>query len=246
MPHQSATCTSASLRLVSYNIRKCVGLDQVRRPERILNVINETGADIVALQEADRRLGVRPAALSHEAIRGGSDLVPLSLAPNSRSLGWHGNALLVRQGFAVDAVHRLDLPSLEPRGALVADLHWRGRGLRVVAVHLGLLRRDRLRQLQHIAEWLQARPFGPTVILGDFNDWSQPRATSVQLPGFAMAIPGRSFHSVLRLAALDRIAASAGVQLNASGVHVSDLSRRASDHLPVWADVTLVAAAAPA
>ena len=52
-----------ALRIASYNIRKCVGLDRRRDPERVLGVIAGLGADIVALQEADRRLGARPSTL---------------------------------------------------------------------------------------------------------------------------------------------------------------------------------------
>ncbi|MGE3746289.1 MAG: endonuclease/exonuclease/phosphatase family protein, partial [Sphingomonadaceae bacterium] len=52
-----------SLSVASYNIRKAIGLDRRRRPERILDVIAELDADIVALQEADRRFGARVSAL---------------------------------------------------------------------------------------------------------------------------------------------------------------------------------------
>ena len=45
------------LRLASYNIQKAVGLDFRRDPGRILEVINGLGADIVALQEVDKRPG---------------------------------------------------------------------------------------------------------------------------------------------------------------------------------------------
>lgn len=48
------------MRIVSYNIRKAVGLDRRRDPERILAILREVDADIVVLQEADRRLGRRP------------------------------------------------------------------------------------------------------------------------------------------------------------------------------------------
>ena len=51
------------MRIVSYNIRKAVGLDRRRDPERILAILREVDADIVVLQEADRRLGRRSAAL---------------------------------------------------------------------------------------------------------------------------------------------------------------------------------------
>ncbi|MEN8742954.1 MAG: endonuclease, partial [Phaeobacter gallaeciensis] len=54
-----------TLRLASYNIQKCVGLDLRRQPRRILNVLEDMGARIVLLQEADKRLPPRPAALPH-------------------------------------------------------------------------------------------------------------------------------------------------------------------------------------
>ncbi len=52
-----------TLRLASYNIRKCLGLDLKRAPGRVMDVINGIDADIIVLQEADKRLGPRPAAL---------------------------------------------------------------------------------------------------------------------------------------------------------------------------------------
>ena len=52
--------TSSTLRIASYNIQKCVGLDFRRQPQRILQVIENTKADIVVLQEADKRLPPRP------------------------------------------------------------------------------------------------------------------------------------------------------------------------------------------
>ncbi|MEP0560820.1 MAG: endonuclease, partial [Qipengyuania citrea] len=39
------------LTFASYNIHKGVGLDRKRDPERILSVLHEIDADIVALQE---------------------------------------------------------------------------------------------------------------------------------------------------------------------------------------------------
>ena len=55
-----------TLRLASYNLQKCVGLDLRRRPDRTLGVINDLKASVVVLQEADKRLPPRPAALPHE------------------------------------------------------------------------------------------------------------------------------------------------------------------------------------
>ena len=86
------------LRVASYNIRKARGLDQRRNPTRILAVINHLGADVVALQEADRRFGDRPSALCRGLIERETDFQVADLAPNEVSLGWHGNAILIRKG----------------------------------------------------------------------------------------------------------------------------------------------------
>ena len=45
------------------NIRKAIGTDRKRNPQRILDVLSEIGPDIIALQEADKRVGTRGAAV---------------------------------------------------------------------------------------------------------------------------------------------------------------------------------------
>ncbi|MEL7014297.1 MAG: endonuclease/exonuclease/phosphatase family protein, partial [Pseudomonadota bacterium] len=47
------------MRVTSYNIRKAVGLDWRRDAGRIVDVLGEIDADVVVLQEADKRLGAR-------------------------------------------------------------------------------------------------------------------------------------------------------------------------------------------
>ena len=66
------------LKIASWNIRKCVGLDRRRDPVRVAGVIAGLEADAVALQEADHRLGRRPAALTPEVIEGETGLVPVA------------------------------------------------------------------------------------------------------------------------------------------------------------------------
>lgn len=224
------------MRVASYNIRKCVGLDRRRRPERIAEVIAGLNADIVALQEADRRLGARPAALTraHVALTG---LNPVPIATNGVSLGWHGNALLIRPEITVRDIHRITLPGLEPRGAVIVDLSGNGAVTRVVATHLGLTRRHRRQQLDRIAQHLQDLPPSPTIIMGDFNEWSGARGLEPLHTDFTVHAPGRSFHAARPVASLDRIAHCPHFTLTDAGVSETPLSARASDHLPVWADL---------
>src|SRR5690606_34951531 len=86
---------SCMIRVATYNIRKCVGLDWRRRPERIMRVLAELKADVVALQEADRRFGERFGTLPVGELHRHTGLRPVQLAGGGRRLGWHGNAILV-------------------------------------------------------------------------------------------------------------------------------------------------------
>ncbi|MBC57776.1 MAG: metal-dependent hydrolase [Confluentimicrobium sp.] len=233
-----------TLRLASYNIRKCLGLDLKRAPGRVMDVINGIDADIIVLQEADKRLGPRPAALPARMIEAHSDFTPVALDDTGVSLGFHGNAVLMREGTHVTAIERLDLPGLEPRGAALVDITRNGREMRVVAVHLGLLRRSRQRQLAAIRAALSHKTPLPTVILGDFNEWSRDRGMAPLADAFTVHAPGSSFHASRPVAALDRIALCNRLALRDAGVAETALSRRASDHLPIWADLEISGAPA--
>ena len=221
-----------SFRIATYNLQKCVGLDLRRRPDRSLQVINALGADLVVLQEADKRLPPRPAALPHDMPEeDGWHILPFG-APGG-SLGWHGNAILLRKGLAGRVVDRLDLPGLEPRGAVVAEID----GLRVVGTHLGLRRRDRRRQLAHIRAALEAHAPMATAIIGDFNEWALATGLEPLAGLYTVHSPGKSFHAARPVAALDRVALSQGLELADAGVSQGPVAAIASDHLPVWASI---------
>ncbi len=228
------------LTVASYNIRKAVGADMRRRPERILDVLDETGADVAVLQEADRRFGARAAALPERELEcRGWRHVPLGMTADA--IGWHGNAVLVRSGIEVVAQRQLQLPVLEPRGAVMADLRIDGRPLTVVGMHLDLSGLWRRRQARTILRQLAARESeSPTLLMGDMNEW---RGAAGALADFAArhrpVMTGPSFPARVPLARLDRIFASGRLEIEASGVHQSALSRVASDHLPLWVRLRL-------
>ena len=226
------------IRIASYNMRKARGLDQKRRPERTLEVINTLAADIVVLQEADKRLGPRPPALPREMIEAETDFKLVEVSANGLSIGWHGNAVLVRKGLAVRDIERLDLPGLEPRGAVRLSLDI-GAGLTVVAAHLGLLRRDRRAQLAALDDATAGDAH--VVIAGDFNEWSANKGFEPLEKRFETHSPGRSFHARRPVAALDRFALSQGIEMRDAGVEQGPLARVASDHLPIWSDIAVPA-----
>ncbi|SNT71605.1 Metal-dependent hydrolase, endonuclease/exonuclease/phosphatase family [Paracoccus seriniphilus] len=225
------------LRLASYNLHKCRGMTGPHAPERNLAVIRDLGPDIIALQEVDFRFGARPEALPRSLIKRETGLVPLEISgrTGTQSLGWHGQTLLLRPDLAQDAVvRRLPLPGLEPRGAVAIRLP----GLTVIGMHLGLARSSRRAQLARIAAQAARISEDHIVMMGDFNEWRDDRGLE-SLSQYRIITPGPSYPAPMPQLALDRIVMSRDLTLLRSGVYGEDLARRASDHLPIWAEISL-------
>jgi endonuclease/exonuclease/phosphatase family metal-dependent hydrolase len=244
-------------------MRKAVGTDRRRNPQRVLDVLHEIDADVVALQEADRRVGGRGSAVPHELIDTHARYKPVPLGVknrrildrmpkvgarvdellkvDTRNLGWHGNALLVKPHVEVMDVAALELPTLEPRGAVLAELLIGDKPLRVVGLHLDLSGLWRRRQMRAILAEIAARPNKmPSVLMGDTNEWRSAAGCLRDLDGhYRIAPTGPSFHSRRPVAALDRIIVDKELRIEAAGVHHSSSARVASDHLPIWARLSL-------
>lgn len=231
----------AGTLIASYNVHKCVGVDGKFDPARIATVIREIAPDIIALQEADKRFGARHGLLDLARLKDETGLVPVPIeSANAAAHGWHGNVVLFRQGLVRD-VHQVALPGLEPRGALVVDIDIEGGAeLRIVAAHLGLLRRSRSQQARMLIDIMKARDERPTLLLGDLNEWRLgDRSALKELgPAFgALPMPVPSFPSGMPLLALDRIIPNRPEILSDVMVHDTPLARIASDHLPIKAFV---------
>jgi endonuclease/exonuclease/phosphatase family metal-dependent hydrolase len=250
-----------TIKVASYNVRKAIGTDRRRDPQRVLDVLHEIDADIVALQEADKRFGGRASAVPHELIdehglyrpvhfgvrhkrvldrMPGGKHVDALLKINTRNIGWHGNAILVKQHVGVIACAALEIPMFEPRGAVMAELLVEDKPLRVVGMHLDLSGLWRRRQMRAILDAIARRPQKmPTVLMGDTNEWRVEAGCLRDLePEFHVAPTGPSFHARHPVAQLDRIIVDRQLSIEAAGVHMSPVARRASDHLPIWAQVS--------
>ncbi len=229
------------ITVASYNIRKGIGTDRRRRPDRILDVLHEMRADIVALQEADRRFGAKQSALPAELIAAHGDYraVPFDVRPGG--IGWHGNAILIRPTVEIIEYEPIRIPMFEPRGAVLAELHIGGRDVRIVGMHLDLSGLWRRRQVRAILSHIRNRKrHMPTVMMGDLNEWSLHGGCIRDfMADHRIAPTGRSYHSRRPLGCLDRIITSKDVHVVACGVHSSERAKTASDHLPIWARVTL-------
>ena len=203
-------------------------------------MLAEIDADVVALQEADRRFGLRMAAIPPTLLEHHSDYRAVPLNRLSDSMGWHGNAVLVRKSAQVTGCEALHIPCLEPRGAVMAEVEHDGMAVRLFGMHLdlsGLWRRKQASAIVHAASQL---PPMPTLLMGDLNEWSAARGCLADFARhYEFATCGRSYHASRPIARLDRIMHSSELTLIDSGVHASATARHASDHLPVWADFQL-------
>ncbi len=229
------------ITVASYNIRKGIGTDRRRRPDRILDVLHEIRADVVALQEADRRFGARQSALPVELIASHGDYraVPYDIRPGG--IGWHGNAILIGHAVELTDFEPIILPTIEPRGAVLAELRIRGADIRVIGMHLdlsGMLRRKQVRAI--IAHVRSRKRSMPTVLMGDLNEWSLHGGCIRDfMVDHRIAPTGRSYHSRRPVGCLDRIITSHDLHVVSCGVHHSERARMASDHLPIWARLTV-------
>jgi endonuclease/exonuclease/phosphatase family metal-dependent hydrolase len=204
-----------------------------------VTVLRELHADVIALQEADRRIGAREAVLPRALL----DDSPWRVAHVSRrpqSMGWHGNAILVRRDLPIEECHALDLPTLEPRGAACAVIGEGRERFRVIGTHLdlsGLRRRDQVRSL---LRFTADHGDMPTVILGDFNQWGHTTGAMREFDkDWGQIAPGPSYPSRRPVARLDRVVHCGGWRCRLADVHHSALAVVASDHLPIYADLEL-------
>lgn len=220
------------LKVVSWNIRAGLGRDYRRQPQRTIKAIAGFDADVVVLQEADFRMHPRPAALPSQHGRIGPFEV-VDLTPTGVGLGWHGIAVLKRPGIQVDAIHRYDLPALEPRGAVVVDLTFSGCAVRIVGVHLGLLRGNRRKQIAFIAERVLELDRRPVIVAGDYNEWRDRFGLETLPEWLRVHSPGPSFPAGRPFLHLDRLAFSNEFELLESSVIADPRATMASDHRPV-------------
>lgn len=226
-------------KLTSYNIRKAIGRDGKRSPERIVDVLNTAQADIVILQEADFRFKGRSAIFDATELFKRTGLTVIDVAPEHPGLGWHGNMLLVRACVHVRSVRPIPLSGLEPRGAVAAQLEIGSRNLTLIHAHLGLMPVQRKRQAQLLVANID--PSQATLLAGDLNAAGKapPSLAPIQSRLIEVAL-APSFPTRWPMIRFDRIFHSSALRLLNAQVLDTPLARQASDHLPVSATFTFV------
>lgn len=236
------------LRVATYNIHKCQGMDGRVKPERIARVLAELNADVIALQEV----------LSIPEHRAESNQARFL----AESLGWHyvqaetrklhggiyGNVLLSR--FPIHEHRSVDITHLgkEERSVLRGDLDVNGRSLHVFNLHLGtnfFERRHQARALMEHAVLRASDLTGERIVLGDFNEWTRGMVTRMltqELRRIDLEVPmfrRRTYPALLPLLHLDYVYYEHSLRARDAFFHTSRLALVASDHLPLVADFVL-------
>jgi endonuclease/exonuclease/phosphatase family metal-dependent hydrolase len=226
-----------SLRLASYNVHRAIGRDRRTMPRRILEVLREIDADVIALQEVEASetgvdmLAWLAAETGFHAVAG-TTLI--------RHDGHFGNGLLSRCPIRNTQLCDLSWRGREPRGAIAADIVCNGSGLRVVATHLGLRPAERRAQVYQLLQLFSWKPEDRAVLLGDLNEWflwGRPLRRLHRYFKRTAAPP--TFPATFPVHALDRVWAHPRSMLRRVHVHKSRCARIASDHLPIVATLEL-------
>ena len=227
-----------ALRFMTWNIHGAVGRNRRFDLKRVIELIVRADPDVIALQEVDSRRagnGDDPFSLL-QAELGSHGIGAKSIVAED---GEYGQMLISRWPLSGSRVHDISYGKFEPRRAIETNVATPDGGVRVIAAHLGLSVRERRSQARALLRMVAEE--GPTVLLGDFNDWFWPGSVRSVL---ARALPGRSLHrtfpSWCPLFRFDRIYCRPAAILERTWTDTQ--ARFISDHLPVIGDVAVAAA----
>ncbi|HSP45070.1 MAG TPA: endonuclease/exonuclease/phosphatase family protein [Chthoniobacterales bacterium] len=243
--------TAERLRVATYNVHGCRGMDRRRSEQRIAEVIAALDVDVIGLQELDlnrrRSAGVDQAAAIGDR------------------LGWHryfhpalrvgdeqfGDAILSR--YPMRLRQAKELPSVttrvcpEPRAAIWMEVETPRGAVQVINTHFGLGRRERFMQAELLAgaEWLGCvETNAPLILMGDLNSLpgSPPfLLLSRQLRDIRTLVSPvprlKTFPTRFPSVAVDHIFVNGRLRVNSVVVVCTPETRIASDHFPLVADL---------
>ena len=234
------------LRIATYNIHKCVGIDRRYSPERIAEVLREIDADVVAMQEVlchsksqerDHQAGYIAAELNMDYRFG-----------ENRKIkgGDYGNVILSRLPIESAENYDISIHKYEPRGCLRAEISVNGgQPLHFVNIHMGTSYFERRKQVHkllagHVLD--DPNLVGRRIVAGDFNEWTSGLTTRLFKENFRSVDPkldlgsSRSFPGILPILHLDHVYFDKDFRLVKAYLHKTRASLIASDHLPVVAE----------
>jgi endonuclease/exonuclease/phosphatase family metal-dependent hydrolase len=231
------------LRVATYNIHRCRGMDRRVIPSRITEVLRDIDADVVAMQEV---IGAGPSG-QDQAEEIGAALGMGWVMASVRHLRKHhfGNVVMSRFPIVHHSQYDLSWRTCEARACQRADLELGGgRRLHVYNVHLGTAVLERRYQATRLASYVHDRRVeGPKVILGDFNEWMRGLATRT-LSSLFESVDLRThlrrrktYPGIFPVLHLDHIYYEGLVEVRSVELPRNRKALMASDHLPLVANL---------
>ena len=242
------------LRVATYNVHRCRGIDGRLRPDRIVDVLREVDADIVALQEVVSATADGGAPHRDQARYIGESLGRhWALGENRKLRGAaYGNVVISRHPLRVMKNHDISVEGRERRGAFHTDVLLSPADVvHVFNVHLGTAfveRRHQGRRLSARGSGIlhDAELTGAKIVLGDFNEWTSGLATRL-LGAHLKSVDirkhlrrRRTYPGLLPVLHLDHIYYDGPLELQKLTLHRTRKSLIASDHLPLVAEFEYV------
>jgi endonuclease/exonuclease/phosphatase family metal-dependent hydrolase len=236
---------AGALRVVTYNVHKCRGMDRRVHPGRIVDILQNIDADIVALQEV---LSIEGRSRHDDQARFIAEELGYHLAfGQNRWLngGRYGNVVLTRFPIRVSRNYDITTRRREPRGCLRVDLQLEGTTLHIFNLHLGtgyVERRRQARRLWNEEIFSKKEIEGPRIVLGDFNEWTRGSTSQLLTSLFEGADVrpylnrSRTYPGFLPFLNLDHIYFDPVLRLEKLLLWRDRTSVIASDHLPLVAD----------
>ena len=233
-----------TIRVATYNIHRCRGLDGRTLPGRIADVIRAIDPDLIALQEV---IGAGPHSPGHAEELGAQLGMGWVMAPTRHLRGnLFGNVVLSRHPILHHAHYDLSWKTCEARGCQRVDVAFGSDQLHLYNVHLGTALLERRHQAARVASLVHdKRVTGPKIVLGDFNEWARGLATdilaqrlqSIDLRKHLRRV--RTYPGFFPILHLDHIYYEGHVEVLKVTLPRDRLSLMASDHLPLVADLKI-------
>jgi endonuclease/exonuclease/phosphatase family metal-dependent hydrolase len=234
--------SAATWTVVTYNVHEWVGSDGRKDPERTLDVLGNLNADLIALQEVSFPQN-DPAALTPDQLAGRLGLHPIPGVTFIKKDAEYGNLLLTRHRPAAVRLIDLSRDRREPRGAILAQWRIGEHLVTAAAAHLGLGGAERRRQIDILLSELTADRADVLILMGDLNEWRPHGPNLKRLKSIFGRQPYlRTYPARFPVLALDRIMVHADDGRVDRRVIRTPAAHRASDHLPLTAEVTVAPA----
>jgi endonuclease/exonuclease/phosphatase family metal-dependent hydrolase len=225
------------LKIMSYNVRNCKGLDNIVDYKRVSDIINRVNADIVALQELDSATERSHKIVVLQELAKQTKMIPTFRASISYQGGKYGIGILTKEKPL--KTEEIPLPGKEEkRSLLVVEL----AHFVICCTHWSLTREDRIASVELINK-IAGKYSKPVFLTGDLN--AEPGSAEIKNLEQDWQIMNDSKQPTIPAndpkKCIDFILAKKDLKYEFKRIKsVVENEPVASDHLPVWVEIRII------